>query len=434
MIRTMSLSLLAGAAVSLGATNVALGETNAPAGASSDEIRALVADMLADAETRSSLLQSGGTAGHDGKFFLASPNGDFRMNISGQMQFRYMANFRDDDSGADDFESGFVNRRMKLIFDGTVYNDFFYRIQTAFGRTGGGATLQDAYFGYQFDNGLKIQAGQFKLPFLREELVSSARQLTVDRSYVNEIFNQDRSQGIQLSWEQDNWRLMGAFSDGFGSANTDFNGPFSGGAPADATEADYALTARFEYLGAGSWSQFKDFSSARGSEGLGWLLGAAAHWQGGPPGSTPAKKDTGQAFSWTIDASFEGDGWNAFGAFIGRHGDSDFFGSSVDEYGFVVQAGVFVTEDIEPFVRWDTLIPDSDAAADDIFNVLTFGANYYLHGHAAKFTLDVMWFIDDVADSSIGGGALPASDGIGFLGSPGEEDEFVIRAQFQLLF
>ena len=36
MIRTMSLSLLAGAAVSFGATGVALGETDAPAGASSD--------------------------------------------------------------------------------------------------------------------------------------------------------------------------------------------------------------------------------------------------------------------------------------------------------------------------------------------------------------------------------------------------------------
>jgi phosphate-selective porin len=182
MIRTMSLSLLAGAAVSFGATGVALGETDAPAGASSDEVRALVADMLADAETRSSLLQSGGTAGHDGKFFLASPDGAFRMNISGQMQIRYIANFRDEgtvgpaDPGApyDDFESGFQNRRMKLVFDGHVYNDFFYKIQFEFGRTGGGAVLQDAFVGYEFENGLKLRAGQFKLPFLREELVQAS--------------------------------------------------------------------------------------------------------------------------------------------------------------------------------------------------------------------------------------------------------------------
>ena len=36
----------------------------------SDEVRAVVAEMLADAEGRSSLLQSGGTAGHDGGFFI----------------------------------------------------------------------------------------------------------------------------------------------------------------------------------------------------------------------------------------------------------------------------------------------------------------------------------------------------------------------------
>lgn len=443
MIRTMSLSLLAGAAVSFGATGVALGETDAPAGASSDEVRALVADMLADAETRSSLLQSGGTAGHDGKFFLASPDGAFRLNISGQMQIRYIANFRDEgdpatDPGApyDDFESGFQNRRMKLAFDGHVYNDFFYKVQFAFGRTGGGAVLQDAYVGYEFENGLKLRAGQFKLPFLREELVSSKRQLAVDRSYTNEIYNQDRSQGIELGYETDNWRIAGAFSDGIGlgapagfvpvavgTDNTDFNDP---------AESDWALTARFEWLGAGTWNQFKGFSSPRSNEGLAWMLGAAMNWQNGAPGSTPADRDTGNMFGWTIDASFQGSGWNAFGAFTGRHGDADFFGgTSVDEYGWVAQGGIFVTEDIEPFLRWDMIIPDSGSA----FNTLTAGANWYLHGNAAKFTVDVQYWLDDPAGATVGGVAgLPANDGIGYLGNGTEDGEFAIRAQFQLLF
>ncbi len=439
MIRTMSLSLLAGAAVSLGATNVALGETNAPAGASSDEVRALVADMLADAETRSSLLQSGGTAGYDGKFFLASPDGAFRLNVSGQMQFRYIANFRDEATGAtlDEFESGFQNRRMKLQFDGTAWNDWFYRLQFEFGRNNGTATLQDAYFGYNFDNGLKIRAGQFKLPFLREELVSSRYQLVIDRSYANEIYNQDRSQGIELSYQAEHWRVAGAFSDGIGlgpmllpvavgTDNTDFNNP---------AESDWALTGRFEYLGSGNWDQFKYFSSPRGSEGIAWMLGAAANWQGGAPGSTPADRDTGNMFGWTVDASLLGNGWNAFAAFTGRHGDADFFGgSSVDEYGFVVQGGVFVTEDIEPYVRWDAIIPDGSAAADDMFNVITFGGNYYIHGQAAKFSLDCQYFIDDGADSTVGNvSPLPSNTGIGYLGGP-TDSEFVIRAQFQLLF
>lgn len=437
MIRTMSLSLLAGTVLSFGATSVALAD--ATSSANSDEIRALVADMLADAETRSSLLQSGGVAGHDGKFFLASPDGANRLNVSGQWQFRYTANFRDDDAG-DDFEPGFSNRRTKLRFDGHVFNDFYYRVQLAFDREGGGAFLEDAYVGYEFDNGLRMQAGQFKLPFLREELVSSAKQLTADRSYANELHNQGRSQGIQLTWAAENWRIMGAFSDGFNSANTDFN---------SAMEADWGLTARFEFLGGGNWAQFDDFTSPRGSEGLAWLIGAAVNWQGGfggsdATGTVGVDSDAGQAFSWTIDGSLEGDGWNVFGAFIGRHADADFNAtipgavatSSVDEFAFVLQGGIYVTEDIEPFLRWDALLPDDVAGggSDDMFNVLTVGANWYLHGHAAKFTFDLQWFIDEPADSNFGSLGLPANTGIGYLGSGMEDSEFVLRAQFQLLF
>lgn len=432
MIRTMSLSLLAGTVLSFGATSVALAD--ATSSANSDEIRALVADMLADAETRSSLLQSGGVAGHDGKFFLASPDGANRLNVSGQWQFRYTANFRDDDAG-DDFEPGFSNRRTKLQFDGHVFNDFYYRVVAAFERDGGAAVLEDAYIGYEFDNGLRLQAGQFKTPFLREELVSSSKQLAADRSYANELHNQGRSQGIQLTWASENWRVMGAFSDGFNSANTDFNG----------VEADWALTARFEFLGGGNWAQFEDFTSPRGSEGLAWMIGAAINWQGGAPGSNDTivdGSDPGMAFSWTVDASLEGDGWNFFGAFIGRHTDSDFNGgaaamaASVDEFAFVLQGGIYVTEDIEPFIRWDALLPDDVAGggSDDMFNVFTIGANWYLHGHAAKFTFDLQWFIDEPADSNFGSLGLPANTGIGYLGSGMEDSEFVLRAQFQLLF
>ena len=436
MNRSTKLGLLAGAAFSLGAPGVTIADSATPSGASTDEIRALVADMLADAETRSSLLQSGGTAGHDGKFFLASPGGDFRLNIGGQIQFRYVINFRDEgDNGLggpanDDFESGFQTRRTRLEFNGDIYNDFFYAVQVDFNRAGGGGTLLDAYAGYDFGNGFKLQFGQFKSPFLREELVSSKRQLAVDRSFTNGLFNQGRSQGIQLTYSEENWRTMLSFNDGERTANTDFTANNQGLGGVRGGEADYAFTGRFEYLGAGTWKQFEDFTSARGSEGFAWLLGAAIHWQDGA--ADLILDNGGSIFSWTLDASLEGDGWNAYGAFIGRHVDGEFTDAgSADQYGFVLQGGYYVTEDIEPFIRWDALIPDSGA----MFNVLTFGGNYYIHGHAAKFTLDVQWFFD--APAASGGfdqGGLGANTSLGFLGSGAEEDEIVIRAQFQLLF
>jgi len=101
MRRAMCLSLSVGAAIGLSAGAAFAAEentTNQNAGLSADETRALVAEMLADAETRSSLLQNSATAGHDGKFFLASPDGNFRLNIGGQIQFRYNTVFLDDDT------------------------------------------------------------------------------------------------------------------------------------------------------------------------------------------------------------------------------------------------------------------------------------------------------------------------------------------------
>src|SRR5438128_1810850 len=77
----------AGAALSLSSTGAFAQQT------SSDEVRATVAQMLNDAESRSSLL-AGGDAGHDGRFFIAGDG--FRLNIGGLLQFRYVANFRDE--------------------------------------------------------------------------------------------------------------------------------------------------------------------------------------------------------------------------------------------------------------------------------------------------------------------------------------------------
>ena len=101
---------------------------------STDTVRAQVAEMMADAETRSSLLAAG-DAGHDGRFFIAGDG--FRLNIGGQIQFRYVLNFRDDENNGDDFSNGFQTRRTKLDFNGEIRNDWFFRVLGAFDREGG---------------------------------------------------------------------------------------------------------------------------------------------------------------------------------------------------------------------------------------------------------------------------------------------------------
>lgn len=483
MSQTSRLFLLAGAVGIHGLAGAARAE-DAKAWSNTDEVRAIVAEMMADAQTRSSLLQSGATAGHDGQFFLASPDGAFRLNIGGQVQFRYYLNFRDngdgnnDGSSEDEFESGFQTRRTKLNFSGHVFDpNLFFDIQGAFDRGGqsftvdqngapgsistfgGDFRLEDAFVGYKWDNGFQFRWGQFKLPFLREELVSSRHQLAADRSVFNETFNQDRSQGVELAYAQENWQAMLAFSDGFGSKNSEFSsvsdfstfGATNVGGNNSGGEADWAFTGRAEVLFAGAWSQFKDFTSSAGSD-FAAMFGIAGHIEQsantnisvpGPSGFAPSDFST-TYYSWTADLSVEGDGWNAFIAGLGAYTQNDSLSTGpgeedFDDYGFVVQAGLMIPNtDWEGFIRWDSVFADDDrivpgADQDDQFNTLTFGTNYYMHGHASKLTADIQWFLNNAADDTLGGLAGSNGTGVGFLGDD-DENEVTFRLQWQLLF
>ncbi len=143
--------------------------------------------------------------------------------------------------GADnDITLGFVTRRTKLKLDGNVISDrLAYKVTGAFSRRGGAFGLEDALMAYELNSSWSVRAGQFKAPFLREELVSSSAQLLAERSVVNETFNQDFSQGVEIAFESDRVRAAAMISDGFASRNTPYT---------LAGEADFALTARAEVL------------------------------------------------------------------------------------------------------------------------------------------------------------------------------------------
>ena len=401
----MSLGMIAGTAVALSATSGVLAEVN------SDEVRAMVAEIMADANSRSSNLAGGADAGHDGKkFYISDGSGDFRLNVGGQIQFRYMLNLSDEGAAdGDDNEDGFQTRRTKLWFQGDAFGDMFYMVKGAFDRDGGAFSLEDAYVGTNIDENMSIRWGQFKAPFLREELVSSTKQLAADRSLTNEIFNQDYSQGVEWAYAADDFNITAMFSDGFGSRNTDYNNP---------AEADWAITVRGEYKFAGTWDQFGDFTGAAGQD-YGAMLGGAIHYQDSDDADV-------ELLGYTLDISVEGDGWNFFAAGVGA--SSEIAGDDFDDFGVVVQGGMmFPDSNWEIFGRWDILFPDSSRTNDDEFNTITVGVNNYIHGHAAKFTFDVQWFLND------SNGLSGPNTGIGFVADD-DENELAFRAQFQLLF
>ncbi len=401
----------------LGLSQSVLGSTT---DTTADEVRAIVSEMLADAQTRSSLQSGSANAGHDGRFFLASSGGDFRLNLGGYMQFRYMANFGDDLDGVtdNDDERGFKFQRTRLIFSGKLYDSIDFLLLPAAGPNGSWSIL-DAWAKTKLgDSGWSVQWGQFKLPFYREWLLSERFNQMVERSDVNSVFSSSYAQGVQLSTSADDYRLYFSYSDGLRTLNSDFNSNI---------EADYALTARGEYKFSGNWGQFADMTSL-GNEESGFMVGAAVHHQGRTTNFRGS--DIDRLTQYTVDLTYEGTNWNLSGAFVGRTIKQS-VGGNADDFGFLAQGGVFASDNLEVFGRYTLLMPDSDAAGDDNFNTVTAGVNYYLHGHAAKFTVDGVWFLDDPNDTTMIG--FGSSTETGLL-QTSDSDQFAIRAQFQLIF
>ncbi|MHB1158586.1 MAG: porin [Phycisphaerales bacterium] len=403
--------------------------------ARAEQVKTLVREVLSDADTRASLMDSAITAGHNGKnFFLASEDGNFLLTVDGQLQIRYIWNHIRD-TGTRNDQEGFQMRRAKIGFYGHVYDPkltYGLRIVAAndsdFG-VGGTMTLEDAWAAYDVADGWNVKGGQFKGPFLREEAVDSRYQLAVERSLVADLFTVDYTQGVQVSYTADQFRVLAMVHDGSGAANSDYT----------STEAEIAFAGRVEFLAMGTWDQFKDFTTFTGDQ-MGLLLGAAIDYENGEgeTGATP-----GDVLKWTVDASFEAPdayGFNAFAAVIGSHPQHrealTGTANEPDQFAVVVQAGVFVVPDkFDVFGRYEYIDLDGNtlssfsalsAAADDPVNILTFGGNYYMHKHGAKFTLDVVWMLDNSTGISTNTGAG--------LVSTTKDDQVSIRGQFQLLF
>jgi hypothetical protein len=384
------------------------------------EIRSLVHDVLSDADTRASLLETGLTAGWDKGFFLASADGNYRLKISGQMQIRWVFNNQDD--GTDDSTRwGFENRRTKLDFSGNVVDPTWqYKVLLTLDRDGGAAILDEGWVKKDFENGWNLRFGQFKPGFLREELVSSRRQLAVERSLVNEEFNQDRVQGVELGYDAEQWRANVSYHDGFGS----------GAAGSDNTgwqieDTEYAFTGRVEFLASGDWKQFDDFSGWKGDE-TGVLIGFAGDYQNEEygTGGIGGNNDEVEQAGLTADLSLEFDGLGIYLAGVYRMLDSD--AADSDQLGVVAQAGFFVTEEIEAFARYEW--GDSDVEGEEDLNLVTIGATRYWDKHNLKWTSDIGFAFDEVSSTwstSSAGWRTDALDNDG---------QIVIRSQFQLLF
>jgi hypothetical protein len=399
-----------------------------------EEIKSLVRDVLSDADTRASLAETGMSAGHNGKnFFLRSEDGKFLLNLSGYSQFRYVYNNNSDHDNAgnthhDNNEAGFELARVNLGFSGHIGSPKIgYAIGLMIERSDEYVLVDYAYTTHELAEGLTLKLGEFKAPFLREQLTADTAQLAVEASQFSYSFGAGRVQGVALAWDAaDFLKIVVSYNDGIGSGEAgDVNKDF------DADETDYAFTGRADLKLAGNWAQKDDFTSWSG-EPMGLFLGGAIHYEVGETGDGQDSTDLDKILALTVDSSLETGGFSIFGAFAYTKVNSALAaGHDRSDWGVMAQAAYNINDKIEPFVRWEWIKPDSDLTDDDL-QILTFGVNYYVIKHAAKFTLDVMWCLDPVTEDNTFGG--PAGITNLLEDTATDKDQLVVRGQFQIMF
>ncbi len=397
-----------------------------------DEIRSLVQDVLADADTRSSLLSQGVTAGYDNGAVLGSSDGNWLLRTNLLIQQRFMYRMQDSSpiASVDENRWGFETTRAKFMLSGHVVNpDWTYRVDADLGSNNRGAINREAWIGYNYGDGWSVRMGQMKSNFNREDYVEAHHQLAIERSELAYAFTPGYVDGIRVGNKGEQFSFAATISDG---ART-------GGSAAMGYDTDFALTSRIEFLAMGNWEQFEDFTSPQGSE-QGLMIGVSIHRERAETGLPLGGGVTDNELTlFNFDVSWEGDGFNVFFAVMFSDFDNNAAAASPDTTGYLLQGGYYLNETWELYGRYEAA--DWDVAGVEDLGIFTIGVNKYIAGHNAKWSTDIGFAIDGV-DPAMGVAGLGGAGPSGFTGygaddlkGGGTEDgQILFRTQLQILF
>jgi hypothetical protein len=405
--------------------------------------------IQADATRHSELMSTVGITGQydpDVGFVLQTTDGNYSIHPAILVQGRYVLNERNSiypnhggttGKVGDDTQSGFEITRFRFSVDGNIIGPrLSYYVQLAQDSSMSSVTLLDAYVMYRISvqSPLAVKAGQFKDPVWHEQNLYESNLMAVDRSVASALVGGgelDRTQGASLLYDDDRLRAQLTFDDGFDGLNTPFYG-FSGGAPpASAANGlqptDWGSSLRGEYLVIGDrtptfnpFSEYDQFTSRHARQDI-LVVGGGLEY---------AESGANSIVFQTVDAQYNTvSGLSLYGAFYGAWRDfktnrgvapGHYYDDAVE-----LQAAYMVTPEIEPFVRYDYTHLDGNAQPgiiQDNIQEITIGANYYLYGQHAKFTVDATWLPN----------GSPADISYLDILQNNAHNEFLLRAQFQL--
>ncbi len=329
------------------------------------------------------------SAGYDKGFFIKSDDGKFELKIKARVQALY--NLTSKVANDDRSETGtFSIRRARLTLEGHVFgNKLNYKFQTDFGR--GLVHLKDFTADAKVGDHVWIRAGQWKKPFSRQQVVSSANLELVDRAITDGAFHAGRDIGIAVHNDYEKspkieW-VVGVFSGineelpAFSGTTNPTTGAVTGSFGFTPKTTKPLLVARLGY----NHNKIKGYGPEADLDG-GALRAAVA-----VSGIVEFDADRNSLAEHRVQADFvvKNDGLSVSGAgYLMTAGTGVADNQGLTLAGVHVQGGYVVDKKWQPAARVALLkaLGDNNAATVTDLNA---GVNYYYHGNDAKVMFDL---------------------------------------------
>lgn len=329
----------------------------------------------------------------------------FRLGLSNRVQFRFTDQFPDDKvqipgtAQPGDAIGSFRIRRAKSQLAGHFWKpEITFELQIGWAgsdSTGGSSTfsgIEDAMLNWDASRKgtFQIRAGQYKVPFGRQEMTSSEKQQFVERSILSGEFTRSRDVGVSVWGRAAEGKLeywAGVFN---GNGR---NKPIN-----DNNKYQYDARILFQPWGDVKYSEgdFESKDKPLLAIAFGFEKNNLAGSSSAPPGSLLSNFDD-KVLSG--DVVFKYKGFSVYGEYFSRKREPE-RGPGFHSDGWQIQSGYFLKRDaFELAFRYAGWDPTDQKDGDDQSEIGG-AANYYFLKHRFKLQTDYRSIQDDTRDQT----------------------------------
>jgi phosphate-selective porin OprO/OprP len=343
-------------------------------------------------------------------FTLLSSDERFKLSIGSRLQFRFTFVDKDQANGNVTDTENWQIPRLKFFLDGYMLSkDLTYRLEANFADSTSPTNkiLQTVRMGYRFLDEIQIQGGQYKVPIIRQWMMSDGLMQFVERSNAVDTFKPDYDPGAML---------FGKFANGLVNYNLNVSNGLGRNVTRSSSNNAFAGRVTVNPLGDMSYGEadLEDLKKPLFSIGADYFrdalqkTAATTFETNNMSFASSTAQTTGPAVGWlyqnialfnigemvdidlySIDAAFKWRGFSAVGEYMEGKGTGRTSNKSARAYGWYAQAGYFIIpQHLEIAVRYSYVDPSTNAT-NDVHTEQQGAISYYFLKHSLKIQADI---------------------------------------------